>query len=308
MPDGNGPNGLDRELPTTNQTGPCDKYMVETLRYLDDDLKGQELEDFRSHLTSCSNCRAHLDEEKALSQLLHRFRPLYSAPASLRGRVSEATEASASISTARDRLDRSMSQTVAGIWSGFRSRVLAPAAIAITLCLLFVPNIARNARASSYAQVAAARHRSYLNGSLPPELLSNSAQQVTAWFAGKVPFDFRLPAMESTPEDKPAYRLTGASVVNYKGSPAAFVMYETRSEKISLLVDLSKVATVAGGEEVRFGKLTFHYRNESGFRVITWSSHGLSYALVSSVSGPARTSCLICHQSMTDHSTFKVRQ
>jgi hypothetical protein len=41
---------------------------------------------------------------------------------------------------------------------------------------------------------------------------------------------------------------------------------------------------VAGGDEVHFGDLTFHYRTDDGFKVITWSNHDLLYALVSSVS------------------------
>lgn len=131
---------------------------------------------------------------------------------------------------------------------------------------------------------------------------------VTAWFAGKVPFDFRLPAAESGPENNPVYRLTGATLVDYKGSPAALVTYEAQNDKISLLVDSSRSAVVAGGDEVRFGDLTFHYYNHSGFRVITWSTHGLSYALVSSVSGPLRAPCLVCHQNMVDRNNFKVRQ
>jgi anti-sigma factor (TIGR02949 family) len=305
MPDGSGHDGFHVPPPTTNSGSACAKYLVETLRYLNDDLEGQELEEFRSHLSSCSNCRAHLEKEKALSQLLRRSRPLYSAPASLRARVSAATEAPASISTATGRHDQSFLQTVAGVWwRFFRWRVLAPAAIAIALCVAFVPDIARNVRAASYVEAAVVEHRCYLNGSLPAGLASNSPQQVMAWFAGKVPFDFRLPTAESAPEDKPAYRLTGASVVSYKGSPAALVKYETQNEKISLLVDSSMVATVAGGDEVQFGKLIFHYRNDSGFRVITWNNHGLSYALVSSVSGPVQKSCLVCHQNMADRDNF----
>jgi hypothetical protein len=93
-------------------------------------------------------------------------------------------------------------------------------------------------------------------------------------------------------------------LVHYKGGPAALVTYATQNDKISLLVDSSKSAVIAGGDEIRFGKLTFHYYNDSSFRVITWSNHGLSYALVSSVSGPARASCLVCHQNMADSSNF----
>ena len=62
----------------------------------------------------------------------------------------------------------------------------------------------------------------------------------------------------------------------HKGTPAALVTYETASEKITLLVTSSKSAVVAGGDEVRFGTLGFHYRTAS---VIAWSNHGLLYAL-----------------------------
>jgi anti-sigma factor (TIGR02949 family) len=307
MLDGRSSDGS-RISPQTNHEEPssCEEYLVEALRYLDDNPEGWELEEFRSHLSACSNCRAHLEKERALSQLLRRSRPLYSAPASLRARVSAATESSIPVSSAKNRLDWSVLYPVTGVGSRFRRlSVLAPAALALVLCLAFIPGIVRSVRAAGYVETAVVEHRSHLNGNLPAELASNSPQQVTAWFSGRVPFDFRLPAAESAPDGRALYRLTGASVVNFKGAPAALVMYETRSDKISLLVDSSKVATVAGGDEIRFGELIFHYRNESGFRVITWTNHGLSYALVSSVSGSAGGSCLVCHQNMADHDRFK---
>jgi hypothetical protein len=187
-------------------------------------------------------------------------------------------------------------------------RILAPAAAVLILCLAFVPDIVRHVQAASYVETAVATHRNYLSGKLPSGLQSNSPEAVTLWFRGKVPFDFRLPAAESAPDQNLIYWLTGATLVHYKGGLAALVTYATQNEKISLLVDSSKSAVVAGGDEVRFGKLTFHYYNDSGFRVVTWSNHGLSYALVSSVSGPARASCLVCHQNMADRSDFKDHQ
>jgi hypothetical protein len=69
---------------------PCDEYRIKTLRYLDDDLQGRELIDFHNHLKACAACLASLEAEQALSYLLHRSRPLYLAPATLRSRVSAA--------------------------------------------------------------------------------------------------------------------------------------------------------------------------------------------------------------------------
>src|SRR5215469_2932944 len=292
---------------------PCDEYVVKTLRYLDDDLKGLELEQFRAHIQSCAGCRAHLEAEKALSATLHRSRPLYSAPVALRDRVSAAQIQQSTSSHLRDplyeRAFRALSARLSSAYERLSTwRVLAPAAVAIGLCLALVPRIERNVQAASYVETAVATHRQFLGGNLPLRLQSNSSPEVTAWFAGKVPFNFRLPVADAAPGNIPVYQLTGATLVSYKGHPAALVTYEAPKDKISLLVASSQSALIAGGDEVAFGSLTFHFRTESGLRVITWSNHGLSYALVSSVSGPARSSCLVCHQNMADHEEYKAQQ
>jgi anti-sigma factor RsiW len=291
----------------------CNEYAIKTLRYLENDLEGEELEDFLSHLDSCARCREQLEAEKELSAALHRSRPLYSAPFSLRDRLATSVIENISSNRGQDSSYQRASRIARERLSGTRQvlaswKVLAPAAVAIALCLALVPTIERRVQAASYIETAVAKHRSYIKGNLRPELESSSPEQVTAWFVGKVPFDFRLPAAESVPEKNLAYRLTGATLVNFNGGPAALVTYERKNDKISLLVASSKSAAVAGGDEIRFGKLIFHYRNDSGFRVITWNNHGLSYALVSSVSGPARASCLVCHQNMGDSSNFKTHQ
>jgi hypothetical protein len=291
----------------------CNEYAIKTLRYLEKDLEGEELEDFLSHLDSCARCREQLEQEKELSAALHRSRPLYSAPVELRDRLAASITENVAQNRGQDSSDQRASRIARERLSGTLQllaswKILAPAAVAIALCLAVVPNIERRVQAASYIETAVAKHRSYMNGDLRPGLESSSPEQVTAWFAGKVPFHFRLPAAGSVPEKNLAYRLTGATLVNFNGGPAALVTYERQNDKISLLVASSKSAAVEGGDEIRFGKLTFHYYNDSGFRVITWNNHGLSYALVSSVSGPARASCVVCHQNMGDSSNFKTHQ
>jgi anti-sigma factor RsiW len=177
--------------------------------------------------------------------------------------------------------------------------------VVAAIFLTFVPSVVRQVRAANYVEAAVATHHSYLDGNLPLELHSNSPEQVTAWFSGKVPFPFRLPKSQVAPHGVPVYQLTGASLVKYQGKPAALVTYQKQKEKISLLVTSADFAVVAGGEEVPSGKLTFHYRHNDGLNVVTWINQGLSYALVSSVSGPARESCMVCHQSMTDQQNLR---
>jgi hypothetical protein len=196
-------------------------------------------------------------------------------------------------------------------WQGFAHfspgwTVALPAIFVVIVGLVFLPDAVQHVRAASYVAAATTAHRGYLAGNLPLDIQSDSPEVVTAWFSGKLPFNVRLPSSQRELSGRPIYRLTGASLVNYKGSRAALVTYKTpRKEPISLLVTSSKLAVVGGGDVVRSGALTFHYQIDQGFNVITWTNQGLAYALVSDVSSSPRGSCLVCHQSMADRDTFK---
>jgi len=286
---------------------PCDDA-VNILRYLDNEFSGRELETFRAHLQSCPTCKARLEEERAFSTVLHRSRPLYQAPEQLRSQVSEILKQHPAAGNAERiylQLLRILQRPFPNRWPYLPSwGVLVTALMVASLFLSFVPGVVRRVHAASYVETAIAVHRSYLNGSLDPQIQSDSPTLVSAWFAGKVPFDFRLPTAR---DSNPVYRLAGARVISYRERDAALVIYETQGEKISLLVASNKYATIAGGDEVRSGNLVFHYFSREKFKVITSSNHGLSYALVSSLSASARQSCLVCHQNMADRDVFQTR-
>ena len=171
-----------------------------------------------------------------------------------------------------------------------------------------MPGILRRANAHSYVEAAVAAHRGSLNGGLPVEIKSESPSVVTAWFAGKVPFNFRLPSSTGEAGHEQLYRLTGGRLVNYKGGYAALVSYQMQQQKISLLVSSSKSAVAAGGEVVPSRGIVFHYSKQEGFAVITWSNHGLTYALVSSLPDSGRQSCMVCHQNMANGDHFSAHQ
>jgi mycothiol system anti-sigma-R factor len=289
----------------------CEECTSDILLYLDNALTGQKLADFRAHLAVCSDCSERLEEELALSSLLREARPLYLAPQALRARVAAAVTAQDIVSSpAPDRSRKTRMQNLTRWWRdvtqpAFSWKPLAAMALVLVLSLLFIPGAVERVRATDYVEAAAEIHRSYLQGALPLQCRSHSPAVVTAWFAGKTPFHFQLPTSQSVPNSKAIYWLTGARLVSYKGSPAALVAYETPTEKISLLVASSKSAIVAGGEEVRSGGLTFHYRSGANSQVITWTNHGLAYALVSPLTGSPQHSCLVCHQNMADQNVFK---
>jgi anti-sigma factor RsiW len=288
----------------------CEKHTVDLMLYLDDELLGGKLMDFLAHLKICADCTASLEEQLALSAVLRRSRPLYSAPPKLRARVA-ASLAHASSESKTNQLYQGNGQWLKRTLQGVeqlmpRWKVLVPAVLGIMLCFLLISNVVHEVRASEYVDAALSTHRDYLGGQLPLEFQSDSPQAVTGWLAGKVAFPFRLPDSQTQASGAPAYRLLGARVVNYRGSQAGLVTYEApQNDTISLLVASSKYAVVAGGVEVHSGNLVFHHRMDAGFQIITWSNHGLAYALVSRAARSAVGSCLVCHQSMPDRNTFR---
>jgi hypothetical protein len=68
----------------------------------------------------------------------------------------------------------------------------------------------------------------------------------------------------------------------------------------SLIIAPYAVSVASGGVEAHFNKLTFHYRTVEGLKVVTWSQHGLTYALVSQEGGATQKSCMVCHSAMRD--------
>jgi mycothiol system anti-sigma-R factor len=72
----------------------CGDCRESILLYLDKELSVSQVTEFRAHLEICEDCRQALEAEEELSRILHRSRPLYSAPAALRDRIQRATKAS----------------------------------------------------------------------------------------------------------------------------------------------------------------------------------------------------------------------
>ena len=60
------------------------------------------------------------------------------------------------------------------------------------------------------------------------------------------------------------------------------------------------VAVASEGVEVNFQEGKFPYGMVDGYKVVTWSLHGSTYALVSQEGNATQQSCMICHSAMRD--------
>ena len=86
----------------------CDEHSTDILLFLDNDLHGEALDRFLAHLKVCAACSKQLEEERALSGLFQRTRPLYVAPEELRARVAAVVERTASADTVDSRRNRNL--------------------------------------------------------------------------------------------------------------------------------------------------------------------------------------------------------
>jgi anti-sigma factor (TIGR02949 family) len=200
----------------------CDGNRSNIPLYLDDELSGKELNDFRTHLTECAECKSLLDEEQALSHLLRGSRPLYPVPERLRDRVSQIVYSGESRAVyAPERLRGRVMQILLRPLRKVDQRAfywkLSTAGVFLfILAVIFVPSLVQRARATAFINTAVATHRSYLDGNLPLEIQTASPIVVTEWFAGKVPFHFQLPASQEGQTGEKPYRLMGARLIKYK--------------------------------------------------------------------------------------------
>jgi anti-sigma factor RsiW len=276
---------------------------VQILRYVQGDLSDQELAEFSRHLDGCSECRARVEEEKALSRLLAKASPLYTASAELHARVaasiSERSDWKAKLQTALAEIDGEIRK--AWHWGMQRWLPALCTMLIVFVGLGFSRSLIQEFRAREYVEAAVAAHRDMLDGRVPLQIQSDAPETVTQWASQRVSFHFQLPAPQNGPEGGSGFQLAGARLVEFTRERGVMILYHRQNQVVSLLIAPANTAVVAGGEEVQDGQILFHYRNQAGFNVITWTNHGLAYALVSSVSGPARQSCLVCHRSLPAH-------
>jgi len=150
------------------------------------------------------------------------------------------------------------------------------------------------------AEFAVSTHRQYVQGSLALDVRSGSQQALNEWLKTRSQFSQAVPTSPAAPGEERPYRLEGARLVQVGGKTAAYIAYEMQTGPVGLMVTPDSVAVAAGGVVVDFKKVSFHYRMVKGYKVVTWSIHGLTYALVSQEGNSAQQSCMVCHSAMRD--------
>jgi hypothetical protein len=170
------------------------------------------------------------------------------------------------------------------------------------LALIVVVGVLRRMPLSgaSYAEIAVVLHRQHAQGNLALDLRSESQQALNAWLKARSPFPLDLPASPAALDEQRPYRLQGARLVRVAGKTAVYIAYQIQTGPVSLMVTPDSVARPSGGVRVDYKKVSFHYRTVQGYKVVTWSLQGKTYALVSQEGNSTQRSCMVCHSEMRD--------
>jgi hypothetical protein len=156
-----------------------------------------------------------------------------------------------------------------------------------------------------FAEFAVSAHKQHIQGKLALDIHSDSQQALNEWFTANSQFSLALPESPAAPGEVRPYRLEGARLVQVNGNSAVVISYQVQTSQsqmtsASLVVIPDSVAVASGGVQAGFKKVNFHYLRIERYKVVTWSQHGLTYALVSQEGNGSQRSCMLCHSAMKD--------
>ena len=108
------------------------------------------------------------------------------------------------------------------------------------------------------------------------ELVTESADDVTAWFEGRMPFRVRVPSALGS-----EYRLQGARLWHTVSRLAALTSYgDAEGNDVLLFLVSGENLADRGGREVRRGDRTYRVGESYRFHVVAWKEDGVVRALV----------------------------
>jgi anti-sigma factor RsiW len=232
----------------------CPAWSEKLDAYVDGELSPADEREFGEHLKGCSACAA-----ESLSTLQEKRRVQAAAAQRF---VPDAAF--------RSRVRQSIAQRPS-LWG----RVWAPAvALAIVLVIaatiFFTLNWRRGAEQQLLGELADL-HVATLASSNPVDVVSTDRHTVKPWFAGKIPFTFNVPELQTS-----AFTLVGGKVSYLHQAPGAELIFRVRQHQISVFIFQERDLGMAPMQSMQ---------GAQSFNVRSWSRDGLVYFAISDVNG-----------------------
>jgi len=179
--------------------------------YVDNELDPAAQQDFSAHLAACGECPAAVSEQMELKKALRVAGARFTAPPELHAAIYR------SIRPARN---------VSPWWKW----AMAPlcALLLATIVFLLLP---KGRSADPMMAGVVDSHITALASPNPVDVISNNLHNVIPWYAGKLPFTFRMPPVEGTP-----FTLIGGKLVYVEQKPGAELLYQAGQHKISIFI------------------------------------------------------------------------
>ena len=257
----------------------------ELAAYHDNQVSPERHRWIAQHLASCAECRAELEEIAFAARLVEKL-PRSTAPESLLRSVEEALSVSSSWRAGR----RGWPQAAAVALGGLAVVVLAWYFVFRQPLYL----AAATSPPSALESYAVADHAKRIAGTANWQLKTSDGRRLQEWLMTRSGLFAHLPDKRPD-EDAGHFVLSGAKLLLANGLAAAVIGYEIDGQPVTLVTArLSQVPDAPA--EARFSKnVLYRSEPERGFRVLTWSTEGQAYAMVSSLPGFGQQGCFLCH-------------
>ena len=241
----------------------CELWQGKLEQYVDSELHGDEAVQLEAHLRQCQSCAADALGRLRLKGITHTAGKRFAPTPEFRLKIAE-------------QVTRQSKPRLWGWRLGWRlGAAMAVLVAAISLGALWVGHLQRERQLSELADL----HVATLASANPIDVVSTDRHTVKPWFAGKLPFTFNLPELQSSP-----FQLVGGRVAYFEQSPGAQLLFQVRKHQISVFIFSERsLATHMNSANLVEHKLDF--------TIQTWSQNGLRYFVISDAS-PADVAAL----------------
>jgi anti-sigma factor RsiW len=249
----------------------CDEFLSAIDPYLDGELSVIDVLRMHRHLRQCERCRRVMNSEAALHALLSAEAAQDEPGASLREQVLQRVRAE----------DDGVSEVR---WGPGRFAVLSALLTTgviggVLVLLLIIPGSTNRKPLAPFAAELAAKHLLYSQGpGYPLELRTSDAVQMMAWLERRLDSSQRLPRLPRAND-----HLVGGRISSVADFSAAYVLYETGGQKVSLFITKLVPAVRLGAKEEKIDGVELYVSVINGVAVAWWEDEeaGRVYAAVS---------------------------
>jgi anti-sigma factor RsiW len=268
----------------------CSEHDVEIQLYVDGELKGDECEDFLSHVANCAQCSQSVREAKAFSLQIRAARPLVAAPETLRMTVVRVMQDTKRTPSEPHVIPHQTSPS-RRVW--FLAAVTVVLGLVVGGTLVYQRDPQNNA--GSMVKAAVFVHQRIEQHILPLDISTDSSETLTAWFQSRVSFPFHMADSGIASDVTAKYKLIGGRLLIINNEPVALVAFSASNTLVTMLVGPERLMTASGGTVVQSNGIALHSHDESPLHIVTWNHRGLIYVLTFTRPGATPHPCSSCH-------------